>query len=81
MSMVEIDGIKIYDLTVSPLTSGTHYPGNEVNENRIKGSLINEHNYGLLNISGPFRNRELLIQIKSNTGEELWNYTIRQKDF
>lgn len=78
MSMVEIDGIKIYDLTVSPLTSGTHNPGDEANENRIEGSLINEHNFGLLNITGPRKDRQVEIQILDASGEELWNYKIEE---
>jgi len=78
MSMVEIDGIKIYDLTVSPLTSGTHNPGDEANENRIEGSLINEHNFGLLNITGPRKDRQVEIQILDVSGEELWNYKIEE---
>jgi alkaline phosphatase D len=81
MSEVEIDGIKIYDLTVSPLTSGTHSPGDEVNENRVEGSLINEHNFGLMNISGPRNGRNLDIQIRSTSGKKLWSYQIAEKDF
>ena len=76
MSEVEVDGIKIYDLTVSPLTSGTHNPGDEKNDNRVKGSLINEHNYGLIHISGPRKKRHLDIEIKSASGKKLWSYEI-----
>jgi alkaline phosphatase D len=78
MSMVEIDGIKIYDLTISPLTSGTHKAGDEKNENRIEGSLINEHNFGLLNITGPRKERRVEIQILNDSGEQLWSYKIAE---
>jgi alkaline phosphatase D len=81
MSEVEIEGIKIYDLTVSPLTSGTHNPGGENNDNRIEGSLINQHNFGLLNISGARKARVVNIEIKSATGEKLWTYQINETDF
>ncbi|MEM9050475.1 MAG: alkaline phosphatase D family protein [Bacteroidota bacterium] len=80
MSMVEINGIEIYDITVSPLTSGTHKPGDEKNDNRIEGSLINEHNYGLITITGKRKERKLNLQIKSNTGKELWHYEISAAD-
>ena len=78
MSEVEIDGVKIYDLTVSPLTSGTHNPGDEKNDNRIEGSLINEHNYGLLNISGARKERVVNIEIKSASGKSLYSYEIEE---
>lgn len=78
MSVVEINGIKIYDITVSPLTSGTHKRGSEKNNNRIVGSLINEHNYGLITVTGERKERKLNLMIKSNTGEELWNYQISE---
>ncbi len=81
MSEVEIEGIKISDLTVSPLTSGTHNPGGENNDNRIEGSLINQHNFGLLNISGARKARVVNIEIKSATGEKLWTYQINETDF
>lgn len=81
MSKVEIDGISIYDLTVSPLTSGTHQPGDEKNENRVEGSLINEHNYGIIQINGPRNERVANIEIKSADGKMLWTYQIREADF
>lgn len=76
MSTVEINGIRIYDITVSPLTSGTHKPGTEQNDNRIEGSLVNEHNFGLITISGTRKNRELDLEIKGTSGNQLWKYHI-----
>lgn len=81
MSVIEIDGIKIYDLTVSPLTSGTHNPGSEVNVLRIEGSLVNEHNFGLLYITGARNERVVDFEIKSATGKKLWSYQIKETDF
>ena len=81
MSEVEINGIKMYDLTISPLTSGTHNPGDEPNKNRIDGSLFFENNFGILELSGAFRDRTLLIKMIDDSGKEVWNYSIHQSDF
>jgi alkaline phosphatase D len=43
--------------------------------------LINEHNFGLINISGPRNGRNLDIQIRSTSGKKLWSYQIAEKDF
>lgn len=79
LSHVNIQGIDIYDLTVSPLTSGTHKPNHENNANMVEGTDVHEHNYGLLNISGPFKDRTLNIQVKSNQGELIWEKSISEK--
>jgi alkaline phosphatase D len=81
LSMVEIDGIKMYDLTISPLTSGTHEPKDEVNENLIEGSLLSVHNYGLMEVTGAFRDRTLKMEMRDAKGELLWEYSIHQDDF
>jgi alkaline phosphatase D len=66
----------LYDLTVSPLTSGTHAAQDEGNYLQVEGSLINEKNYGLMTISGPRRDRVLSIQIFNNKNELQWEREI-----
>lgn len=66
----------LYDLTVSPLTSGTHAAQDEGNYLQVEGSLINEKNYGLMTISGPRRDRVLNIQIFNNKNELQWEREI-----
>lgn len=78
LSMVEIDGIKIYDLTVSPLTSGTHDAKDEPNSNRLDGTHVAEHNFGILEITGERLARELNISIFDKSGEVIWSKLIER---
>ncbi len=80
LSHVNMKGIDIYDLTVSPLTSGTHGTNHESNANLVEGTEVHDHNYGLLNVSGPFRERVLNIQVKSTEGEIIWEKMISEVD-
>ncbi len=66
----------IYDLTISPLTSGVHDASSEANSLRVAGSHIAERNFGLIKVSGPLKARELEIQMLSSTNKPLWTTKI-----
>jgi alkaline phosphatase D len=66
----------LYDLTTSPLTAGTHNPGNEPNTLRVPGTLYNGRNFALLKLSGPAKERVMKVQVMSNLGRLIW-----EKDF
>ena len=70
----------LYDLTVSPLTAGVYDPRNEKNELRVPETLVVERNYGLLEISGPRKDRVLTINIKDKEGKLLWENNIKAAD-
>jgi alkaline phosphatase D len=78
LSKLEVDGTVMYDLTVSPLTSSPHNPDSENNTNRVEDTMVNERNYGLINVSGPFGERKLSIEIKNVDGELIWDRDIEQ---
>jgi len=67
----------IYDLTVSPLTSGTHDALNEANLLRVKGSHIATRNFGLLKVSGKKNERVLEIEIYDSYGQRIWKLPIK----
>ena len=71
----------LYDWTVSPLTSGI---GNsykdDVNTNRVEGSLFPQHNFGVLSFSGNKENRQLKLTLFDMEGKELWNQVIAKKE-
>ncbi|HEX8549056.1 MAG TPA: alkaline phosphatase D family protein, partial [Cytophagaceae bacterium] len=69
----------LYDLTVSPLTSGVH-KFVEHNELRVANSLVLEKNFGMLEFSGPPESRVMTIRIYNNKGIELWHKEIYAKD-
>ncbi|MBC8112274.1 MAG: alkaline phosphatase family protein [Verrucomicrobia bacterium] len=70
----------IYDLTVSPLTSGTANPKEGENANQVAGTLIKERNYATLEVKGARRERVLTIRIVNNEGKELWKKDITAKE-
>ena len=70
----------MYDLTCSPLTSGTNNDDESYNTYGIKETLVNVHNFGILNVTGPAKNRELTIEIFDKDGEELWTKSIKAND-
>lgn len=81
-SYVNGRGNVVYDLTVSPLTSGAgSNRDGENNAARHDGTLVLQRNFGLLTVSGPFRKREMLIQIFDTEGEELWQERIEQPKY
>ena len=72
-------GHTVYDLTVSPLTSGVGNPEKEVNDLRVPGTLLVKRNFGLLEFSGPLNERKMTIRIINSAGEEQWSREIRPK--
>lgn len=77
LSMTEIKGIKIYDWTVSPLTSSTHAPADEANTLRVDGSYIGERNFGTIEVTGTRKERKLGLKLIGSDGKELWKYEIQ----
>ncbi len=73
---VEVDGITIYDLTVSPLTSGVHEATNESTKNLVPDTKVAQHNFGVLEFSGERLARRMKISIFDRDGLEIWSKTI-----
>ncbi len=74
-------GTVMYDLTTSPMTSGAHKAGDNATTNRVDGTLYLEHNFALLEVSGPRQERQLKIRLMSKDGLEVWNHTIKAADW
>jgi alkaline phosphatase D len=80
----EFSGLKnkagnwVYDLTASSLTAGVFADAanKEINQHRIEGTLVAQHNFAMLRFSGPRTKRELRISIQDVGGKELWTKTI-----
>lgn len=70
----------LYDLTTSPLTAGTHNPGNEPNTLRVPGTLYNGRNFALLKLSGTAKDRVMKIQVMSNLGRLIWERDIKASE-
>jgi alkaline phosphatase D len=84
LSRLEDDGHPIiYDLTISPLTSGPYSDAGQDIENtlRVDGTLYADRNFGLLEISGPWRERQVVISVIDTSGNEVWSYTISREEW
>jgi alkaline phosphatase D len=71
----------LYDLTVSPLTSGVSMnAAKEENAYRVPETIVTEHNFGILKFSGKQNERLLTITIYNKDGNPLWTREIKAKD-
>jgi alkaline phosphatase D len=72
----------LYDVTVSPFTSGTHKVGKEANNpQRVQGTLIDEkQNFAKVSISGDEGNRKLHIEFLGVKGQKLAEWEVNQRD-
>ncbi len=71
-----LNAYPLVDITCSPLTSGTHQPRDEGNSNQVKGKTFYKRNFGIVNVTGPRINRQLLLTIYNQEGEAIWSYKI-----
>jgi alkaline phosphatase D len=69
----------LYDITASPLTSGTHVFGDAEKNNpyRVFG-LDQKQNYAHISISGKPRERVLSVRFKGIKGELLGEWSVRE---
>ena len=69
----------LYDITVSPLTSGTHaFDSIEVNNPHRVYGLAQKTNYAQFNISGAAGQRQLLVRFLGARGENLGEWRVRE---
>lgn len=71
----------LYDITVSPLTAGTHTFGfaEKNNPYRVFG-LDEKQNYGRFNISGKRDERQLTVEFVGVKGEKLGQWSVNEKE-
>jgi alkaline phosphatase D len=78
LSKLERGDNQIYDLTVSPLTSTAYNSVDENNENRIEGTHYGKRNFGIMKMSGPYKERKATIEIRDTDGELIWTRDIQR---
>jgi len=71
------DGRSVYDLTVSPLTSGSYAP-KELNTLQVEGTVVEDRNFATLAFSGPQDGRTMTIRVYDGTGAQRWERVIPQ---
>jgi alkaline phosphatase D len=72
----------LYDLTTSPLTSGTATPKDNETAFQVPGTMVAEKNFALLEVTGSQKEgtRKLTIHIMGTEGKEFWKKEILAKD-
>ena len=71
----------LYDITVSPLTSGTHKFGGAEKNNPYRVIGIDEkQNYGRFSFSGNRGNRKLTVEYLGLKGEKLAEWSVTEKE-
>lgn len=78
ISMPREGNYTLYDITVSPFTAGIGYVrgGEENNPARVKGTLIEQHNFGKVSITGEKGKRKLRVDFIGVKGEALGSWEI-----
>jgi alkaline phosphatase D len=77
--LVTPNGIAIYDITSSALTSGTYDHSKEPNTLRVPGSILGERNFAYIMVKGPRKFRKVLVNFYNTSGKELFTYEIEGK--
>jgi alkaline phosphatase D len=81
LSRLAVDGAyPLYDLTISPLTSGVAGKGAEENEFQVEGTLVKDRSFGLLSVEGSRGQRTLTIEVFDSDGIELWERSISENE-
>ncbi|WP_425290914.1 alkaline phosphatase D family protein [Spirosoma linguale] len=72
----------LYDLTISPLTSGPAKPLAEELKlpTYVDGTLVTDRNFGILSVSGPLKDRVLTIKVYDQKGAERWTKDVRASE-
>lgn len=70
----------LIDITCSPLTAGTHKKRDEGNTLQVPEKTFYDHNFGIIEISGKQKDRQLLLKIYDASGYEIFDYKINSKD-
>ncbi len=79
LTKLTLPNITLWDLTCSPLTSGTHPPMQEGNYLQEPGTLVSEHNFGVLSFSGSLKNRLMKISILNSDGTVVWERELKRE--
>jgi alkaline phosphatase D len=77
LSSLTLDnGITVYDLTCSPLSSGPYDNTKEENTLRVEGTLVAERNYCTIDFTGKKGERVATMKCYDSKGNEKWKQVI-----
>ncbi|PKL83774.1 MAG: phosphodiesterase [Ignavibacteriae bacterium HGW-Ignavibacteriae-3] len=70
----------LYDFTISSFTAGVSPGKDELNTLRVSGTLADEHNFALFNVSGKSKERILKCTVFDKNGKAIWDYSINENE-
>jgi alkaline phosphatase D len=72
----------LYDITSSPLTSGTGFASGKEKDNpaRVSKTLVEAQNYTRISVSGKSGERKLIVEFLGIKGEKLTEWSITEKE-
>jgi alkaline phosphatase D len=71
----------LYDITISPLTSGTHKFSGPEKDNPYREFGIDQlQNFGIIKVTGPLNDRKMTISFKGTKGNDLGSWTVAAKE-
>lgn len=71
----------LYDITVSPLTSGTHVFGKAEQNNPYRVVGVDQlQNYGRISVTGPRGARKLTVEFKGVKGETIKDWSVSEAE-
>ncbi len=75
------DNYELYDITVSPFTSGVaKVRGTEINNPaRVPGSLVEKRNYARISVRGKKNERTCMVQFVGEDGKTLYNWSVTEQ--
>ncbi len=71
------NGQALYDITVSPFTSGPH-DAKEINALAVPGTYLAQRNFAVLRFSGAKGQRTMTITVRDSDGKPVWEKVIPQ---
>lgn len=78
LSKMTLDnGNDVYDITISPLTSGAHDAEDEGNSFRMKNTHIATQNFAIAEFSGKRKERVMTLTVYDTEGKLLWTKEIK----
>lgn len=82
--VIRVEGLvdyPMYDVTVSPLTSGTHVFGGDEKENPFRVIGIDQkQNYGRISVSGKQKERKLTVTFLGLAGDRLGEWSVTENE-
>lgn len=73
------NGNVLYDYTCSPLSSKAYNSSDEGNTLRVEGTHVSTQNFGIIELEGPFKERQLLLKNYDANGKLMWEHKIKRQ--